>query len=292
MNKTTLEQWRCLIAYAATGTYAKAAEKLFRTPSSVHQALTQLADRLGVQLITVNGKTGQLTRQGEALLRRAQRLVAEFAELEALAGDFAEGWEAEIGLVVEAVFPFPWVSAILAGFESECHDVRLQLYESVLSHTDDLLIRNAVDLAITPRVPAGFVGEPLCSVQMVAVAHPEHALHQLGSDITVQELLAHRQFVIRDPGSRPVSAGWQQAERRWTVSDFNRSLACVQQGLGFGRFPEPLIAADLDSGKLKCLPLREGGKMPVQMFLVFANRDRAGPGVLTLAKLIRAHRQN
>ncbi len=291
MNKSTLEQWRCLIAFAATGTYAKAGEMLFKTPSSVHQALAQLADRLGVQLIAVNGRTSRLTGQGEALLRRARYLVDEFDQLEALAGDFAAGWEAEIGLAAEAVFPANWLSEVLQAFAQECRDVRLQLYESVLSRTDDLLIRQDVDLAITPRIPAGFVGESLCSIPMLAVAHPQHPLHQMGPDITAQELLAHRQFVIRDTGSSPVSAGWQEAERRWTVGSFNRSLAGVKQGLGFGRFPEPLIAEDLSSGRLKPLPLREGVRFPVQMFLVFADRDRAGPAVLLLAKQIMMHCQ-
>lgn len=287
MNKTTLEQWRCLIAFATTGTYAKAAEKLFRTPSSVHQALGQLAARLGVELIQVTGKTSQLTPHGQALLRRAERLVNEFSDLEAMAGDFSAGWEAEIGLAVESIFPSGWLSEILLGFEQECRSIRLQLHESVLSRTDDLLLRNEIDLAITPRVPAGFVGESLTAINLVAVAHPNHPLHQLGNDITVQELAAHRQFIIRDEGSKPISAGWQGAERRWTVSHFNRSLDCVKQVLGFGRFPEPMVANDLVTGELKRLPLREGSDTPVQMFLVFADRDRAGPGVISLAKSIK-----
>ncbi len=287
MNKTTLEQWRCLIAFAHAGTYAKAAEQLFRTPSSVHQSLRQLAERLGVELITVSGKTSQLTAQGQALLRRAERLVNEFADLESLAGGFAAGWEAEIGLAVESIFPAPWLSAILFKFEQQCHAIRLQLHESVLSGTDDLLLRHEVDLAITPRVPPGFTGEPLRAINLVMVAHPEHPLQQFNAGITAQELAAHRQFVIRDEGSQPVSAGWQGSERRWTVSNFNRSLECVKQGLGFGRFPEPLIVDLLAKGDLKILPLREGRSTPVQMFLVFADRDRAGPGVLALAKVIK-----
>lgn len=286
MNKTTLEQWRCLLALSETGTYAKAADALFRTPSSVHQALTQLSDRLGVELVTVSGKNSRLTAHGKALLRRAQHLIKGFSELETMAGDFSAGWEAEIGLAVECVFPLPWLSDILHDFEQNCHALRLQLYESVLSHIDDLLVRQDVDLAITPRVPAGFVAEPLKTVEMVAVAHRSHALHQLEGDITMQELASHRQFIIRDPGSKPTSAGWQETERRWTVNNFNRSLECVRRGMGFGRFPLPLIESDLANGQLKVIPLREAASVPVQVFLVFADRERAGPGTLTLANQI------
>lgn len=287
MNKTTIEQWRSLLAIAKAGTYAGAAEALHKTPSSIHHSINQLRDRLGVELLEVQGKKTSLTDKGQALLRRADRLVREFSDLEALAGDFANGWEAEISLAVESIFPAPWLMNILLEFSVQGRATRLQVYESVLSRTDDLLLRQQVDLSMTPRVPAGFIGEHLVSVELVAVAHAEHELHQLGDNITAQELAAYRQFIVRDEGSNPLDAGWQAAERRWTVSDFARSLDCVRAGLGFGRFPRPLIEDELQSGHLKLLNLREGSTTPVPIFLVFADAERAGPGVQTLAACIR-----
>ncbi|MGB6306779.1 MAG: hypothetical protein WBF89_03215, partial [Steroidobacteraceae bacterium] len=42
-------------------------------------------------------------------------------------------------------------------------------------------------------------------------------------------------------------------------------------------------------GELKPLPLREGGERRAELYLVFADRDYAGPGTLRLADIIRQH---
>jgi DNA-binding transcriptional LysR family regulator len=93
-------------------------------------------------------------------------------------------------------------------------------------------------------------------------------------------------MVIRDPGSSPIDAGWLVGEKRWTVSDMRRRIECVVDGLGFAWLPEPMIADLLASGKLKRLQLREGAYRMVPLYLVFADRDKAGPGVLKLADII------
>jgi len=286
MNKTTLDQWRCLLAFAEAGTYAAAGELLHKTPSSVFQAMTRLAAQLGVELVQVTGRQSQLTDQARALLQRAERLVNEFSELESMATDFAAGWEAEIGLAVESIFPGPWLDRMLADFASHARSLRLQVYEGVLSRIDDLLHRRKADIAISPRIPAGFIGEPLMSIDLLLVAHPYHPLHRQQKPLTMQQLVAQRQFVIRDEGSQSDSAGWQQSEQRWTVSSFTRSKAAVVAGLGFGRFAAASIADELRTGQLQLLPLREGACMPVQMFLVYADRDHLGPGATALAQSI------
>jgi DNA-binding transcriptional LysR family regulator len=60
-------------------------------------------------------------------------------------------------------------------------------------------------------------------------------------------------------------------------------------GLGFAWFPEDTVRGELERNELKPLPLREGGERWGELYLVFADRDYAGPGALRLAQLIRAH---
>jgi DNA-binding transcriptional LysR family regulator len=60
-------------------------------------------------------------------------------------------------------------------------------------------------------------------------------------------------------------------------------------GLGFAWFPEETIRGELARGELKALPLREGGERSGDLYLVFADRDYAGPGALRLAAIIREH---
>jgi DNA-binding transcriptional LysR family regulator len=49
------------------------------------------------------------------------------------------------------------------------------------------------------------------------------------------------------------------------------------------------VRSELERGVLKPLPLREGGERWGNLYLVFADRDYAGPGALRLAQIIREH---
>jgi DNA-binding transcriptional LysR family regulator len=58
-------------------------------------------------------------------------------------------------------------------------------------------------------------------------------------------------------------------------------------GLGFAWYPEDTVRGELERGVLKPLPLREGAERWGDLYLVFADRDYAGPGAQRLAELIR-----
>jgi DNA-binding transcriptional LysR family regulator len=146
-----------------------------------------------------------------------------------------------------------------------------------------------VDLAICSRVPAGFVGDPLMRIRFVAMAHPQHPLHQLGRELTLQDLRKHRHLVIRDTGSQRRSGSWVGAEQSWTVSQKATSIHAASTGQGYAWYPEDTVRGEVARGELKALPLREGGERWGELYLVYADRDYAGRGALRLAQLIRAH---
>ncbi|HEY5808849.1 MAG TPA: LysR substrate-binding domain-containing protein, partial [Povalibacter sp.] len=78
-----------------------------------------------------------------------------------------------------------------------------------------------------------------------------------------------------------------QAEQRWTVTNMPTSIGAACRGYGFAMFPEEKIRNELAQGLLKPLPLRGGRERRVPIYLVFPDRDAAGPGVQRLAQIIR-----
>ena len=58
-------------------------------------------------------------------------------------------------------------------------------------------------------------------------------------------------------------------------------------GLGFAWYPEDAIREELDRGALKRLPLREGAERLGALYLIFADRDAAGPGTRRLSEIIK-----
>jgi len=284
-----LEQWRSLLAVVDAGGYARAAELLHKSQSAVTYAVQKIEALLGVKVFEVIGRKAQLTSTGEVLYRRAKALLEEAGALEVAADSLAAGWEPELRLAVEIIFPTWLLLQCFARFAEERPQTRIELYETVLSGTEEALLQRTVDLAICSQVPPGFIGDPLMRLRFIAVAHPEHPLHQLGRELTLQDLREHRHLVIRDTGSQRRSGSWLGAEQSWTVSHKATSIHAASMGLGFAWFPEEWVRDELDRGVLKPLPLREGGERWGNLYLVFADRDYAGPGALRLADIIREH---
>ena len=287
--RISLEQWRCLLAVVDAGGYAQAAAALHKSQSAVTYGVQKLESLLAVKAFEVRGRKAHLTANGEVLYRRAKALLEEASALEGAAGTLAAGWESELRLAVEIIFPTWLLLQCFARFGAEHPQTRIELYESVLSGTKEALLQRKVDLAICSRVPPGFAGDPLMRLRFVAMASPQHPLHQLGRELTLQDLRQHRHLIIRDTGSQRRSGSWLGAEQSWTVSQKATSIHAASHGLGFAWFGEDTVRGELDRGELKPLPLREGGERWGELYLVFADRDYAGPGALWLAQLIREH---
>lgn len=283
----TLEQWRALLGVVDEGGYAAAAEALNKSQSAISYAVQKLEAGLGVRVFALEGRRAVLTPAGELLCRRARLLVSEAAEIEKVAARLEQRYEAEIHVAVEAIFPTWLMLDCLAELAEDFPDTRIQLYETVLTGTEEALLERRVDLAVSGRLPVGFLGDTLMQTRFVPVAAPSHPLHQLGRLLTYQDLRAHRQLVIRDSGVRRIDAGWLGSEQRWTLSNFASSIRAACQAMGFAWYPEDKVAAELDSGELKVLPMREGGERYAQLYLIYTDCDYAGPAARQLGEILR-----
>src|SRR5262249_51403553 len=207
--RVSLDQWRSLVAVVDEGGYAKAARALNKSQSSVTYAVKQLESQLGVKAFRIEGRKAALTPTGQLLYRRGKTLVDDAGRLERAAGELAKGWETEIRLAVDIIFPTWLLVQCMGAFAAERPETRIELYETVLSGADDMLVSRSVDCVITSSIPQGFVGDLLMQVHAVCVAAPSHPLHHLGRPATLDDLRLHRHLVIRDSGiQRARSAGW------------------------------------------------------------------------------------
>jgi DNA-binding transcriptional LysR family regulator len=283
----TLEQWRALIAVVDAGGYMQAAEQLNKSQSAVTYAVQKIQSMLGVQAFEIIGRKAVLTPTGQMLYRRARALVEEAGVLERAARTLSAGWEAEIWVAAEILFPTWLLFHCMERFGQESPMTRIEVLESVIGGAPDALLERRADLAITPTVPPGFLGDPLHPLRIIAVAHPDHPLHHLDRPLTLQDLHQYRHLVVRDSGAvRDPRIATIDVEQRWTVSHMSSSVLAACMGYGFAWFPEDRIRAELDDGRLRPLPLREGGERWVQLYLVLADPDFAGPGVRRLAEII------
>jgi len=286
--KIALDQWRTLIAVVEAGGYAQAAEQLHKSQSTLTYGVQKLERLLGVKVFAIQGRKAVLTAAGQVLYRRGKTLMDEAVRLERAAAGLAAGWEPELRLAVDIIFPTWLLLDCFARFAEEQPEIRIELIESVLGGTDEALLEGRADLAIGSSVPPGFIGDPIMQVRFIAAAHPDHPLHRLCRPLTLEDLRQHRHLVVRDTGrERSRTPGWLN-EQRWTVSHKATSIRAACMGLGYAWYAEDIIRKELDAGELKPLPLREGAERWATLYLIFADRDAAGPGALRIAELIRA----
>ena len=285
--RISLDQWAALVAVVDAGGYAPASTQLHRTQSTVTYTIKKLEEQLGLKVFELRGRRAVLTSAGEVLYRRGKSLLDDAARIERSAASLAGGWEPEIRLAVDTVFPTWLLLRAMAQFGTEQPDIRLELIESVLGGTEDALVDGSADFIIGSQVPPGFIGDALMQVRFVCAASPSHPLHALGRPLTLDDLRVHRHLVIRDSGARRARSGGWLNERRWTVSNKATSIRAACMGLGFAWYAEENIRQELESGALARLPLVEGAERYVTVYLVFADGQAAGPGARRLVEIIR-----
>ena len=284
--RITLEQWRALQAVVEAGGYAQAASTLHKSQSSVTYAVQKIEALLDVKLFEIRGRKAVITEAGQVLYRRAHTLLEEAAALERGAAAMAKDWQPEIRIAVEILFPTWLLLECLEEFARARPETRIEVYETVLEGTGEMLAGGHVDFAIGTD-HAGIIGTALMPMRFVPVAAPSHPLHKLGRALTDRDLKRHRRILVRDTGTqrkREVSG----VELRWTVSNKATSIRAVAMGLGFAWLPEETIRKELEDGSLKPLPLKEGAERTAQLYLAFSDPEFPGVDATRLAEIIGA----
>jgi DNA-binding transcriptional LysR family regulator len=287
--RITLDQWRALVAVVDHGGHAQAAAALAKSQSAVTHAIHELQARLGVAAFVIRGRRAELTPTGELLVRRARALLADAAGLEAAARQASAGWEAELAVGCEVIFPTAVLFDCFAALNAESPHTRIELVESVLGHRTDALARGEVDVAVFASVPPGFTGTPLLRVRFLLVASPAHPLHGAGRALTLRDLGAQRQLVVRESSPDRASPTAIDVAARWTVGHLATAIDAVAAGHGFAYLPEHRIRVQLAAGSLRALPLAEGrGERYAELYLIHADPDRTGPAARRLGELLQA----
>lgn len=278
MQKTTLEQWRMFKAVVDEGGFNQASSKIHKSTSSIHHAVGKLEDALGVKLLTVVGRKTCLTESGKIMLRRANYLLDEVSKIESVADSLSKGVETELRIAVDGAFPQCKVFDALEKVSATFPQVNIDIIDTVLSGTNELISDNRADIGLSPYPMQDGLNEEICSIDFIAVAHKNHPLHQSSSPLSKEVLKSYRQIIVRDSATNTkASEGWLGSDQRWTVSHMRASIELIEQNLGYAWLPLPEISTKLQQGELKPLKLTEGGKRSTSFYLNYLDKDQIGP---------------
>lgn len=282
-----LDQWLAFKAVVDCGSYSLAAEALNKSQSSVSYAVSRLNDQLPRPVLEVVGRKAELTAEGEVLYRHASQLIKQAQTMEELARSMALQFEAEVILALDVLLEISQLSCSLETFSHRFPHTRVRILETSLSGTQEALLERQANLVIGASVPLGFHGEQVRTVEMIPVASPDHPIFQQES-VSELELKSYRQVVLRDSGQRTQQdSGWLEAEQRWTVSHFSSSISVIKAGLAFGFLPLNWVQSALEHGSLRQIAISGGYSRTIPLYLMYANRELAGPATRALGEILQ-----
>lgn len=260
--KLTLDSLMVLDAIDRRGSFAAAAEELYRVPSAITYSVQKLEQDLNVQLFDRSGHKARLTSAGELLLKEGRALLDSAAMVESRVKTHATGWEGQLRIAMSDLLQFDDVLRLVGEFDALEADTELRLSREVFGGTWDALVDNRADLVIgaTENSQGGvFHSKPMGKVQFVFCVAPHHPLASMEDPIPQHVIRRYRVAVAADTSRNlpPRSISIQEGQPRLTVASVEDKIAVQRAGLGVGFLPTCRIHEDLATGRLIVKELEE-----------------------------------
>ena len=178
---------------AESGSFAKAAKRIFLTQPALTRSIQALEDELGQLLFDRLGKRIELTRFGESILVKAQHLVHEAEALKRSGKSMAEGETGNIriglgsgpgallnvALLLKMAREHPRLHIDISRGNTDLlvHALREQRLDAII--VDIRAMRPAIDLSVTHQV----------EMSASFMCRPDHPLTSSGKGIKFKDLL-------------------------------------------------------------------------------------------------------
>ncbi|WP_413729895.1 LysR family transcriptional regulator [Sodalis sp. RH22] len=273
--KTTLEQWELLQSIVQEGSFAKAAEKFNRSQSAISYKVGLLQERLGLPLLTLNGRKAELTKEGFCLLEQAKPLLRSFYALEKRALMLKQGDKMRVRMAVDSIFPKHHLFGAMRAFQRQYPAICIDLMEVLRSETTEQLIARQADLyLVTWRDDLTATGNKLIELTFMAVANASHPLLSQPYPIMDNALASWPRIELTHISQDAPPKEAVSVTDSWTFTTIESAIDAVVHGIGYGWLPVEHIKKQLQSGELVPLPLMYGQTRSTALYLVIDENSK------------------
>lgn len=254
--KLSLESIEVLDAIARKGSFAAAAESLFRVPSAITYTVRKLEEDLGVALFNRSGHRAELTSAGAELLREGRNLLNAANELESRVKRVASGIETELTIAVSDIFNIAAIYPTLDKFYAQNFGTRLKLLREVYGGGWDALLNGRADISLGAPGDApsgtGFITKQIGTLEFHYAVAPNHPLAKLPEPLQNQDIMLHRSVSAADSSRNlaPRTSGILSGQDVLSVPDMQAKLQAQIAGLGVGYLPKKLAEQYAAKGEL------------------------------------------
>jgi DNA-binding transcriptional LysR family regulator len=295
LKHASLHQLRIFIAVARHNSFARAAEALHLSPSTLSLQVKQLAETIGQPLFEQLGKKIFLTAAGRTLAEACQdienRMEALSQDLSALRG--IERGTLKIAILTSTEYSVP---KLLAGFCTAHPGIEVSLHAGNREGLLQRLAANLDDLYITGQPPAQLdvVSEPFAENPLVVVAPAGHPL--TGKRRLAPKRLASEPFILREAGSGTrltteefFAAHGITLRARLELGSTEAIKQTVTGGLGLAVVSATTVAAELALGELVQLDV-EGFPLIRNWYMVYPKGKKLSAAATAFKAWLIEHR--
>jgi DNA-binding transcriptional LysR family regulator len=175
----TLEALKVLKAIDQKGSFAAAAEALYKVPSALTYTMQKLETDLGVSLFDRTGQKARLTPAGRLVLNEGQEILHAATRLQEKVQQLDSGWETKLVLAKDTIVPDSPLFEVISEFCQLDKLVEITVIEEALGGGWDALYSQRADIAIGVggELPKGqFNIIPMGSIDFVFVVSSDHPL--------------------------------------------------------------------------------------------------------------------
>lgn len=284
----TIDQLIVFDTIVKSGSFKSASELLFKTQPSLSMAIKKLEEEYGLELFNREGYRPELTEHGKNFLKQTQKVLKQFNKLDQLAKELSAGYEAEIKICIDAIFPICKLSPIFKNFFEPHITTKLNLSTDVLEGVYKNIREHKVDFALGPKMDndPNLEKIKILDCKIIPVISKQH-IHQ--NEVTLELLQNLPQVVV--PSSDPQQHGVIRgaiSDNFWYASDFFMKEQLIKAGLGWGRLPEHQIRHQLKNNELaeiKGIP--EITSATVLMYLIRSKTKVLGPNTKNLWEFLK-----
>ncbi|AHI32437.1 MAG: LysR substrate-binding domain-containing protein [Marinobacter sp.] len=275
----TIDALKVLDAIDRKGSFAGAANELFRVPSAISYTVQKLEEDLNVAIFDRTGHRAALTPAGRYLLEEGRTLLEAAENLAHTTRQVAQGWETRLRIGFNSLLPAECLFPAVKEFYALDVPVEVQLVEEVFAGSWDALQSRRIDLIVGAdqvSKPAGsFTTKPLGDMAFVYAVAPDHPLTRASQPLKEEDIARFPAAVAADTSRSlpPGHAGIFRRQRTVTVANIHQKIAVQETGLAVGWLPEARVREQLASGSLIALKVHEP-RQAIQLHLARHAEDQ------------------
>lgn len=279
-----VKSMQVFIAVVEGGSFVAAADRFATSAASISRQISALEEHLGVRLLQRTTRRLSMSEPGRAFFERAQQILTDIAETEAVVGQESSQPKGLLRVSVPLSYGLRAFARILPVFRARYPGLRLDI--DLSDRTVDL-VNDSVDVAVRIGASPGLhlIARKIAPVRIVVCAAPAY-LAQRGLPCTPQDLVGHETLSYSLLASGDT---WNFHDKAGAVhgvriepsvhannGDLLRELALA--GGGIIAQPDFIVAADLARGAL--VPLLPDWPMAEShVYAVYLSRKFLSPKV-------------